>query len=431
MLNILEYKDPNFDQLINRIINSRKSINNDIKDQVNEIILNVKEKGDSILFKYMEEYDKVECNEESICYSKEDINEAINKCSKESLKALKTAIDRIEKFHLQQMPSESIYEDDQKVKVKTRWIPLESAGVYIPGGLASYPSSVLMGVIPAKIAGVKSISATVPCPENEINPLVLAALNLCGIEIIYKIGGAQAIAALTWGTQSVQKVDIIVGPGNNWVAEAKKQVLGDVQIDMLAGPSEILIIADKNNRADWIAADLLSQAEHDISAQAILITDDLDLLQNVNNEISKQLENLERVEIISKSLKNNGYGILVNDINDASTIANTIAPEHLSILCSKKDIIENDIKNAGVIFADEWSPESMGDYIIGPSHILPTNGMAKNQSGLSIYNFLRRQSTISSNKETLKELGPSAITIAECEGLDAHANSIKLRIKDS
>ena len=431
MLNILEYKDPNFDQLINRIINSRKSINNDIKDQVNEIILNVKEKGDSILFKYMEEYDKVECNEESICYSKEDINEAINKSSKESLKALKTAIDRIEKFHLQQMPSESIYEDDQKVKVKTRWIPLESAGVYIPGGLASYPSSVLMGVIPAKIAGVKNISATVPCPENEIDPLVLAALNLCGIEIIYKIGGAQAIAALTWGTQSVQKVDIIVGPGNNWVAEAKKQVLGDVQIDMLAGPSEILIIADKNNRADWIAADLLSQAEHDISAQAILITDDLDLLQNVNNEISKQLENLERVEIISKSLKNNGYGILVNDINDASTIANTIAPEHLSILCSKKDIIENDIKNAGVIFADEWSPESMGDYIFGPSHILPTNGMAKNQSGLSIYNFLRRQSTISSNKDTLKELGPSAITIAECEGLDAHANSIKLRIKDS
>ena len=431
MLNILKYQDPNFDQIINRIINSRKSVNDDIKDQVNEIILNVKEKGDSILFEYMKEYDNVECNEESICYSEKDIVEAINKCSKESLKALKMAIDRIEKFHLQQIPSESIYEDDQKVKVKTRWIPLESAGVYIPGGLASYPSSVLMGVIPAKIAGVKNISATVPCSNNEIDPLVLAALNLCGVEIIYKIGGAQAIAALAWGTQSVQKVDIIVGPGNKWVAEAKRQVLGDVQIDMLAGPSEILIIADKNNRADWIAADLLSQAEHDISAQSILITDNEDLLKNVNNEISIQLKNLKRAEIISKSIESNGYGILVNNINDAAAIANIIAPEHLSILCSEKDIIESEIKNAGVIFVDEWTPESMGDYIIGPSHILPTNGMAKNQSGLSIFNFLRRQSTISSNKETLKELGPSAITIAECEGLDAHANSIKLRIKDS
>ena len=253
-----------------------------------------------------------------------------------------------------------------------------------------------MGVIPAQVAGIKKISATVPCPNNQIDPLVLATLDLCGIKKIYKIGGAQAIAALTWGTESVDSVDIIIGPGNKWVAEAKKQALSDINIDMLAGPSEILILADKNNRADWIAADLLSQAEHDISAQAILVTDSESLLENVINELVNQTENLERKDIVKKSIAENGYGILVSNIKDAIEIINNIAPEHLSILCKENSQIENKITNAGVIFADEWTPESMGDYIIGPSHILPTNGMAKRQSGLSVYNFLRRQSTISS-----------------------------------
>ena len=431
MLNLLRYKDENFHIRIAEIINSRKNFDEDITNQVNDIILDIKNNGNISLFKYMSKYDNVECSAENICYSKEDILSAKKNCTRESIEAIKLAKNRIEVFHQHQLPEDSTYEDQEEVIIKTKWIPLDSAGIYIPGGTASYPSSVLMGVIPAQVAGVKKIFATVPCPNNEIDPLVLATLDLCGIEKIYKIGGAQAIAALTWGTESVENVDIIIGPGNKWVAEAKKQALSNINIDMLAGPSEILILADENNRADWIAADLLSQAEHDISAQAILVTDSENLLENVNKELVSQTKRLKRKDIAKRSITENGYGILVSNINDAIEIINNIAPEHLSILCKKNNQIENKITNAGVIFADEWTPESMGDYIIGPSHILPTNGMAKRQSGLSVYNFLRRQSTISSSKKTIDNLGPSAILLADCEGLDAHANSIKIRIKDS
>ena len=431
MLNLLRYKDENFHIRIAEIINSRKNFDEDITNQVNDIILDIKNNGDISLFKYMSKYDNVECSAENICYSSEDILSAKKNCTRESIEAIKLAKNRIEAFHQHQLPEDSTYEDQEEVSIKTKWIPLDSAGIYIPGGTASYPSSVLMGVIPAQVAGVKKIFATVPCPNNEIDPLVLATLDLCGIEKIYKIGGAQAIAALTWGTESVENVDIIIGPGNKWVAEAKKQALSNINIDMLAGPSEILILADENNRADWVAADLLSQAEHDISAQAILVTDSENLLENVNKELVSQTKELKRKDIVKKSIAENGYGILVSNINDAIEIINNIAPEHLSILCKENSQIENKITNAGVIFSDEWTPESMGDYIIGPSHILPTNGMAKRQSGLSVYNFLRRQSTISSSKKTITTLGPSAMLLADCEGLDAHANSIKIRIKDS
>ena len=431
MLNLLRYKDENFHIRIAEIINSRKNFDEDITNQVNDIIFDIKNNGDISLFKYMSKYDNVECSAENICYSKEDILSAKKNCTRESIEAIKLAKNRIEAFHQHQLPEDSTYEDQEEVSIKTKWIPLDSAGIYIPGGTASYPSSVLMGVIPAQVAGVKKIFATVPCPNNEIDPLVLATLDLCGIEKIYKIGGAQAIAALTWGTESVENVDIIIGPGNKWVAEAKKQALSNINIDMLAGPSEILILADENNRADWVAADLLSQAEHDISAQAILVTDSENLLENVNKELVSQTKELKRKDIVKKSIAENGYGILVSNINDAIEIINNIAPEHLSILCKENSQIENKITNAGVIFSDEWTPESMGDYIIGPSHILPTNGMAKRQSGLSVYNFLRRQSTISSSKKTITTLGPSAMLLADCEGLDAHANSIKIRIKDS
>ena len=431
MLNLLRYKEENFHIRIGEIINSRKNFDEDITNQVNDIILDIKNNGNISLFKYMSKYDNVECSAENICYSKEDILSAKKNCTRESIEAIKLAKNRIEAFHQHQLPEDSTYEDQEEVSIKTKWIPLDSAGIYIPGGTASYPSSVLMGVIPAQVAGVKKIFATVPCPNNEIDPLVLATLDLCGIEKIYKIGGAQAIAALTWGTESVENVDIIIGPGNKWVAEAKKQALSNINIDMLAGPSEILILADENNRADWVAADLLSQAEHDISAQAILVTDSENLLENVNKELVSQTKELKRKDIVKKSIAENGYGILVSNINDAIEIINNIAPEHLSILCKENSQIENKITNAGVIFSDEWTPESMGDYIIGPSHILPTNGMAKRQSGLSVYNFLRRQSTISSSKKTITTLGPSAMLLADCEGLDAHANSIKIRIKDS
>ncbi len=430
MLNILKYKDKEFYSQIDKVINSRKNFDEKISKNVSEIITNIKNNGDKSLFKYMAKFDNIQIDKNNICYSHEEIKSATKKCQKESIDAIKLAKDRIEKFHEHQIPKEISYNDEEKINIQTKWVPLRSAGIYIPGGTASYPSSVLMGVIPAQIAGVKKIFATVPCRNNEIDPLVLAALDICGIENIYKIGGAQAIAALTWGTESVEKVDIIVGPGNKWVAEAKKQALSNTNIDMLAGPSEILIIADKYNKPEWVAADLLSQAEHDISAQAILITDDEFFLEQVNNEINKQSKMLKRKDIITKSISDNGFGILVKKIQDSVDITNNIAPEHLSILCKDCIEIEQQISNAGVIFADEWTPESMGDYILGPSHILPTNGMARRQSGLSVYNFLRRQSTIFSNKKTIKNLGPSAILLAECEGLDAHANSIKLRLED-
>ena len=296
MLNLLRYKEENFHIRIGEIINSRKNFDEDITNQVNDIILDIKNNGDISLFKYMSKYDNVECSADNICYSKEDILSARKNCTQESIEAIKLAKNRIEAFHRHQLPEDLIYEDQEEVSIKTKWIPLDSAGIYIPGGTASYPSSVLMGVIPAQVAGVKKIFATVPCPNNEIDPLVLAALDLCGIEKIYKIGGAQAIAALTWGTESVENVDIIIGPGNKWVAEAKKQALSNINIDMLAGPSEILILADENNRADWVAADLLSQAEHDISAQAILVTDSENLLENVNKElVSQQRSSREKI----------------------------------------------------------------------------------------------------------------------------------------
>jgi histidinol dehydrogenase len=316
------------------------------------------------------------------------------------------------------------------MKIKTRWIPLSSAGIYVPGGKASYPSSVLMSAIPAKVAGVKKITMTVPSPSGEINPLIIAAAELCGIKDIYRIGGAQAIGSMTYGTQTIEPVDIIVGPGNQWVAEAKKQVLGDVNIDMMAGPSEILIVADRFNNPDWIAYDMMAQAEHDESAQSILITDNELFAKKVNTSINRVIKKLNRPKIIEKSLKKNGLIIVIRNIKNSPEIINNIAPEHLSLMFKNCQNIENKIINAGVIFMGKWSPEAMGDYIMGPSHVLPTNGAAKNSSGLSVYDFIKRVSTIKSNQKTIKNLGPSAKIIADCEGLDAHAQSIQVRLDE-
>ena len=343
---------------------------------------------------------------------------------------LKIDAERIKKFHSNQIPKNINYSDKDGVKVKTRWIPLESAGIYVPGGKASYPSSVLMSAIPAKIAGVKNIIMTVPSPSGKINPLILAAAELCDIKDIFKVGGAQAIGSLTYGTKTIRPVDIIVGPGNQWVAEAKKQVLGEVNIDMMAGPSEILIVADKNNNPDWVAYDMLAQAEHDESAQSILITDNEIFARQVNASIKKELKRLNRSDIIEKSLKKNGIIIVIKNLKTSSDLINKIAPEHLSLMFKNCQNIEKNIFNAGVIFMGKWTPEAMGDYILGPSHVLPTNGAAKNSSGLSVFNFIKRISTIKSTQSTIKILGPSAKFIADCEGLDAHAESIQARLNE-
>ena len=430
MVKIIKYNDSNFSGALEKIIKSKRVGSEDVKLSVSRILEDIKKNKDKALFKYAKKFDNISNPEKELKVKNIEIKNAKLSCSKESLKALKIAAKRIEKFHKNQIPKNINYSDKDDVKVKTRWIPLESAGIYVPGGKASYPSSVLMSAIPAKVAGVKNITMTVPSPKGKINPLILAAAELCNIKDIFRVGGAQAIGSLAYGTKTIGPVDIIVGPGNQWVAEAKKQVLGDVNIDMMAGPSEILIVADKNNNPDWIAYDMLAQAEHDESAQSILITDSEIFAKQVNISIEKEVKRLSRSEIIKKSLKKNGVIIIIKDLKNSPDIINKIGPEHLSLMFKNCQNIEKNIYNAGVIFIGKWTPEAMGDYIIGPSHVLPTNGAAKNSSGLSVYNFIKRISTIKATQNTIKALGPSAKIIADCEGLNAHAESIQARLDE-
>ena len=430
MVKIIKYNDSNFSGALEKIIKSKRVGSEDVKLSVSRILEDIKKNKDKALFKYAKKFDNISNPEKELKVRNIEIKNAKLSCSKESLKALKIAAKRIEKFHKNQIPKNINYSDKDDVKIKTRWIPLESAGIYVPGGKASYPSSVLMSAIPAKVAGVKNITMTVPSPTGKINPLILAAAELCNIKDVFRVGGAQAIGSLAYGTKTIGPVDIIVGPGNQWVAEAKKQVLGDVNIDMMAGPSEILIVADKNNNPDWIAYDMLAQAEHDESAQSILITDSEIFAKQVNISIEKEVKRLSRSEIIKKSLKKNGVIIIIKDLKNSPDIINKIGPEHLSLMFKNCQNIEKNIYNAGVIFISKWTPEAMGDYIIGPSHVLPTNGASKNSSGLSVYNFIKRISTIKTTQNTIKALGPSAKIIADCEGLNAHAESIQARLNE-
>ena len=430
MVKIIKYNDSNFSGALEKIIKSKRVGSEEVKLSVSRILEDIKKNKDKALFKYAKKFDNISNPEKELKVKNIEIKNAKLSCSKESLKALKIAAKRIEKFHKNQIPKNINYSDKDDVKVKTRWLPLESAGIYVPGGKASYPSSVLMSAIPAKVAGVKNITMTVPSPTGKINPLILAAAELCNIKDVFRVGGAQAIGSLAYGTKTIGPVDIIVGPGNQWVAEAKKQVLGDVNIDMMAGPSEILIVADKNNNPDWIAYDMLAQAEHDESAQSILITDSEIFAKQVNISIEKEVKRLSRSEIIKKSLKKNGVIIIIKDLKNSPDIINKIGPEHLSLMFKNCQNIEKNIYNAGVIFIGKWTPEAMGDYIIGPSHVLPTNGAAKNSSGLSVYNFIKRISTIKATQNTIKALGPSAKIIADCEGLNAHAESIQARLDE-
>tara|TARA_B110000008_G_scaffold101180_1_gene103966 strand:- start:633 stop:1928 length:1296 start_codon:yes stop_codon:yes gene_type:complete len=430
MVKIIKYNDSNFSGALEKIIKSKRVGSEEVKLSVSRILEDIKKNKDKALFKYAKKFDNISNPEKELKVKNIEIKNAKLSCSKESLKALKIAAKRIEKFHKNQIPKNINYSDKDDVKVKTRWLPLESAGIYVPGGKASYPSSVLMSAIPAKVAGVKNITMTVPSPKGKINPLILVAAELCNIKDIFRVGGAQAIGSLAYGTKTIGPVDIIVGPGNQWVAEAKKQVLGDVNIDMMAGPSEILIVADKNNNPDWIAYDMLAQAEHDESAQSILITDSEIFAKQVNISIEKEVKRLSRSEIIEKSLKKNGVIIIIKNLKNSPYIINKIGPEHLSLMFKNCQNIEKNIYNAGVIFIGKWTPEAMGDYIIGPSHVLPTNGAAKNSSGLSVYNFIKRISTIKATQNTIKALGPSAKIIADCEGLNAHAESIQARLDE-
>ena len=399
----------------------------DVTKTVSEIIANTRKNGDKALISYSNKFDKATLKKaEDFLVSEKEINAAEKLVTKEVKDALKLAFTRIKNYHQKQLPKDFRFKDSAGVELGNLWRAIESVGVYVPGGTASYPSSVLMSAVPALVSGVREISICAPTSGGKINPAVLFAAKLCGIKKIYKIGGAQAIAALAIGTKTVAKVDKIVGPGNSFVATAKKILFGEVGIDMIAGPTDVTIIADKNNNPDWIAADALSQLEHGPDSKAFIVTDNQDFALKVSAAISCLKNDLPRAAIIEKSLENSAIFVIKN-LDDASHLANFIAPEHLEIATKNAEKFLPKIQNAGAIFLGNYTPESIGDYMAGPSHTLPTSASAKFSSGLSVFDFLKRISLISCDEKSFKKLAKATATLAQCEGLQAHALSVTIR----
>ena len=428
MVKYLNTNDTNFNHNFNDLLVQNRNMENDVSSVVKGILKNVKNKGDQALFDYTEKFDNFLINNNTIQVNKQEIQDALSNCNDDTLKALKLSAKRITDFHIRHIPENDQMTDDIGVKLGIRWNAVEAAGIYVPGGKATYPSSVLMNAIPAKVAGVERIVMVVPSPNGYLNPLVLVAAYISGISEIYKIGGAQAIAALAYGTETVKSVDVITGPGNAYVAAAKKEVFGTVGIDMIAGPSEILVLADNKNDPSWVAIDLLSQAEHDEMSQSILITDNKAYADKVVDEMKKHLKNMPRADIARASWENHGYIIIVSDLNEAPALINEIAPEHLELAIEDCQKVLAKIKNAGSIFIGRHTPEAIGDYIAGPNHVLPTSGNARFSSGLSTLNFMKRTTLIECDVESLAKIGPSAMILAGEEGLDAHKKSIAIRL---
>ena len=429
MLKNLKYNRKNSFKILMTFLEKRKSFQKSQTANVKRIIQNVKKNGDKAVLIYERKFSKIKTKSNKIFFSRKEINKLSKKIDKNLKKAIDLAFNRIKKFHLKQKFSSFRFKDKYKNELSYRYLSIEKVGVYVPGGTASYPSTVLMNCIPAIVAGVKNIYLATPSLDSKINPAVVYAAKKCGVKKIYKTGGAHTIAALAYGTKKFERVDKIVGPGNTFVACAKKEVFGDVGIDMVAGPSEVSIVADKFADPNLVAADLIAQAEHDIYAQSILISDDKNLIRLVNLSLKKQLKQLPKKSIASKSLKNFGLSILTDNKKKIPEIINTIAPEHLELFTNIDDKIIKQIKNAGSIFIGKFSPEAIGDYIAGPNHVLPTSGSARFASGLSVNDFLKRYSLIKITKTGIERLGPSVINLAKHENLDGHANSVKLRLK--
>jgi len=430
MLKLIKSNQKNFLSKLNFILDKRKSKNPNIDLKIKFIIKDIKKNKDLALIKYEKRFSKFKnISLKNIKFSKIEKNKIIKKLDKKTKDSIDLAYDRILNFHKKQKLSSYSFTDQFKNSFSYKSNAINRVGVYVPGGLASYPSSVLMNCIPAIVAGVKNIYMATPSMGASYNPAVIYAAKKCQVKEIYKIGGAQAIAAMAYGTKIVNKVDKIVGPGNAYVAAAKKQVFGDVGIDMIAGPSEVTIVADKWSKPDWIAADLIAQAEHDESSQSIIISDDIKIINKINYFLVEQLKVLPKKKIASKSLKNFGLSILVKNKKLLVDTINLIAPEHLEIFIkSPKQIIEK-ISNVGSIFVGQYSPEAIGDYLAGPNHVLPTSGSARFSSGLSVYDFLKRHSVIKMTKSGIEKLGTSVINLAEYENLEGHANSIRIRLK--
>jgi histidinol dehydrogenase len=429
MLKFLRYNKKTSFKTLEKYLDKRKSIQKTKTSTVSSIIRNVKKNGDKAVLNYEKKFSKIKTRSKKIFYSNKELNNISKKTDKKIKQAIDLAYNRIKKFHSKQKFLSFKFKDKYKNELSYKYSALEKVGVYVPGGTASYPSTVLMNCIPAIVAGVKNIYLTTPSLDSKINPAIVYAAKKCGVKKIYKTGGAHSIAALAYGTKKFVKVDKIVGPGNAFVACAKKEVFGDVGIDMVAGPSEVSIVADKSADPDLVAADLIAQAEHDIYAQSILITDNKRLISLVNLSLKKQLNMLPKKNIASQSLKNFGLAILTNSRKKIIEIINTIAPEHLELYTSKNNELIKGVKNAGSIFIGKYSPEAIGDYIAGPNHVLPTSGSARFSSGLSVNDFLKRHSLIKITKTGIERLGLSVINLAKHENLDGHANSVKIRLK--
>lgn len=430
MINVIKYNDEQGKKLVDALLSRSQLEYGNVQSVVDDIIANIKANGDKALFEYTLKFDKFNITEENMAVSQAEIDEAYSMVDEQLVQVIKKAAARIGAFHEKQKLN-SWLEPNKNGEMLGQLIrPLERVGVYVPGGKAAYPSSVLMNIIPAKVAGVSEIVMTTPAnAQGKVNPTTIVAAHIAGVDKIYKVGGAQAIASLAFGTESIKKVDKIVGPGNIYVALAKRSVYGYVNIDSVAGPSEILILADESANAEYVAADLLSQAEHDELASAVLITTSEKLANQVKEQVEKQTAVLERKEIIEKSLNNYGAIILVSDFDEACELSNAIAPEHMEVCTAQPFELLPKIQNAGAIFLGHYTPEPLGDYMAGPNHVLPTGGTARFFSPLSIDDYIKKSSLISFSKEALQSLGDDVIKFANAEGLTAHANSVRVRMK--
>ncbi|HZL39018.1 MAG TPA: histidinol dehydrogenase [Pseudolabrys sp.] len=424
----LDSQSADFSERIRAFLGVKREAAQDVEQRVRHIVDEVKTYGDRALLQLTLEFDRLDLAKVSMRVPQAEIDVAEISCNAEALAALKLARDRIEAYHLRQKPKDERFTDALGVEMGAKWTAIEAVGLYVPGGTAAYPSSVLMNAVPAKVAGCQRLVMVVPAPDGKLSPLVLAAAKLAGVHEIYRIGGAQAVAALAYGTETIAPVAKIVGPGNAYVAAAKRQVFGQVGIDMIAGPSEVLILADKTGNADWIAADLLAQAEHDVSAQSVLITDDAALAAQVEKAVDAQIKTLPRAKIAGASWRDFGAIITVAKLADAVALVDQLAPEHLEIAAENAEALVSKIRNAGAIFIGAHTPEAIGDYIAGSNHVLPTARSARFSSGLGVLDFMKRTSLLKCGPDQLRALGPAAIALGEAEGLSAHARSVSIRL---
>jgi histidinol dehydrogenase len=423
----LDSRASDFAERFRTFLATKREVSADVEAAVRAIIADVAARGDRAVIELTRQFDRFDPAKAGLKVAADEIEAAVAACNRRALDALIFARDRIEAYHRRQLPADERFTDALGVELGSRWTAIEAVGLYVPGGTAAYPSSVLMNAVPAKVAGVPQLVMTVPAPQGQLVPLVLAAAKLAGVDEIYRIGGAQAVAALAYGTETVAPVAKIVGPGNAYVAAAKRLVFGKVGIDMIAGPSEVLILADKTGHADWIAADLLAQAEHDASAQSILITDHAALADEVEKAVDAQLASLPRASIAGASWRDFGAVIMVGELDEAVPLVDAIAPEHLEIESANAETLAGKIRNAGAIFLGAHTPEAIGDYVGGSNHVLPTARSARFSSGLGVLDFMKRTSILKCGPEQLRALGPAAIALGEAEGLDAHARSVAMR----